>query len=353
MKNLFLSALFMLSNFLFSQKQNENKIPKGSYSQGSTSGIYIFEDNTFALYGYATLVFGEYKIQNNSIDFIPFKPEQPFTILGRENKSVKKGIKLTFESSFIEYDSIFVKFDKKNPINLLESNIEKGKPYYITNLDYKPSLITLIQNKENSENNNDSNTYSFNINPNYNDFLLFYNVSKRESEPFSGKIMSKNKQTVLVCDWGNFKKENKEEAEMLTFLNQYKKEYQKSKTQNEFHFNDRLKKATGYNHLSERENIFSIDNYILDASSNKYIRKDIYKKQKKYLNEKVTDYHDESIILKYDKINPSLKNFTDLNKITKGKNEFLFKSYKDENKDKKKEEIKSEKIYLSKPLEQD
>lgn len=309
MKNYFFSTLFVLSNFVFSQKSTNNKIPKGNYSQGATAGIYIFDDNTFVLYGYATLIFGEYSLHNNSIAFIPYKPEQPYTILGRENKSIKKGINLTFQRSFIEYDSIYMKFDNSNPINLLDSNVNKGVPYHTTNVDIKPNLITFIQNKENGKNKNSINAYSFNINTNLNDFLLFYNVPKRESEPFSGKIITKNKQTILICDWGDFKKQNEEKAEELKFLNQYKKEYEKNKNLSEFYFNDQMKKATGYNHLSEEENIFSIDNYILDLISNKYIHKDIYKKQKKYLTEKVNDYHDESIILKYVKIDFSIKNF--------------------------------------------
>ena len=97
MKNYILLLTLLFSNIVFAQKDSMMSKPtSGRYRQG-TDGIYIYDDGTFALFGYATLIFGTYKIENNRVNFTPTIPRQAFTILGRENKQIEKGTKLTFE----------------------------------------------------------------------------------------------------------------------------------------------------------------------------------------------------------------------------------------------------------------
>jgi hypothetical protein len=80
MKTLKCIFLILISNIAIAQN---TKSISGSYSQGSRGGITIYEDGTFALYGYATLVFGVYKFENEDISFTPDIPKQAFSIIGK------------------------------------------------------------------------------------------------------------------------------------------------------------------------------------------------------------------------------------------------------------------------------
>ena len=91
-----------------------------------------------------------------------------------------------------------------------------------------------------------------------------------------------------------------------------------------------MKTANGYNKLSERPSRFDIDNYIFDEKSNKYIHKSVYVKGNNYLQTSTNDYHNENIILKYIKINPTYEYNTDLS-VTRSDMEVLFPSDMPEN----------------------
>jgi hypothetical protein len=297
-----------------------SKTQTGSYSQGSTAGIYIYEDGTFALFGYATLVFGEYKIDKDQIHFIPNIPKQAFTILGRDNKKIKdeNGAKFTFNSDFITDGPTYINIDESGFMKISGDDFNGGDSHYTINFPKKPTTITLAL--DSSDHKHNHNTNAFNFDGKYNEYLLFFNPTISEQKPFWGNFETKEGINILECDWGTFKKDKKEETEMIEFLNQYKKEQQKNKDQKVVYFNDQLKKATGYNHLSEQENIFDINNYIFDETSNKFIHKDIYKKEENYLHTLAQDYHDENIILQYHKIEVSSKTNTNFSNITISKN---------------------------------
>lgn len=325
MKNKKYIRHFVLIFILFTQinfAQDSKKI-SGSYSQGSTAGIYIYEDSTFALFGYATLVFGEYKMENNQIHFIPNIPKQAFTILGRKNKEIKdeNKVKFTFNSDFINDGPTYIDINESGFMKISDEDFNGGDPHYTIDFDKKPTTIKLALNTPNHKHN--YNTNSFNFDGKYNEFLLFYNPTIAEQKPFWGNFETKEAINILECDWGTFKKDKKEEMEMIEFLNQYKNENKKNKDQKVVYFNEQLKKATGYNHLSEQENIFNIANYIFDENSNKFIHKDIYKKEENYLNTIVEEYHNENIILQYNKIEVSNETNTDFNTVTISENALI------------------------------
>lgn len=297
--------LFLILNTQSIFAQNFEEI-KGTYSQGSTAGIQIYPDGTFALYGYATLVFGLYQFDNEEISFIPDIPKQAFSIIGRKNKKIKNGANFTFTRKFDDDGPTYIKIDEGNFQPIFDESNVGGSPSYTLDFAKKPSVVSLGLRTQNNK--YKYNTNVFPLNSDYNEFLLFYYPTISAQKPFIGKIITENGAKALVCTWGTFRKvENREEGdeEMFQFLNQYKKENKKNKDSKEFYFNDQLKSATGYNDLSEEENIFDINNYILDDNSNKYIHKGIYKNGKNYKNAKAAEYHDESIILKYHLIESS------------------------------------------------
>lgn len=299
--------------------QNFEEI-KGSYSQGSTAGIYIYPDGTFALYGYATLVFGVCTIENEDIIFTPDIPKQAFSIIGRKNKKIKNGANFTFTRRFDDDGPTFIKIDEGNFQPIFDKNNNGESSTYTLDFAKKPSAVSLGLRTQNNTHNHNTNTFT--LDKDYNEYLLFYYPTISAQKPFVGKVTTQNKAKALVCRWGTFIKEGEKEGdeELMQFLNQYKKENEKNKDLKDFYFNDQLKSAKGYNYLSEQENIFDINNYVLDENSNKYIHKSIYQKGKNYTNAKAEDYHDENIILKYHLIDPNRILNSNYNEIAIDKN---------------------------------
>jgi hypothetical protein len=315
MKKYIIIILILLVNTVFAQQEAVmDKATSGRYSQGSNGGIYAYDDGTFALFGYATLVWGNYTIDNNQINFTPTIPEQAFTILGRKNTNIKNGIRLTFSSDFINDGPTYIKYDNESLIPLSDDKFSAGYPHYTTNLDYHPATISLIYNRPN--NLYQYNTNTFKLDDNYNDYLLFYNKTIREQEPFSATLINDKGKVILQSRWGNFVKQVSErDEEWEAFLTEHKKQQRKSKNATVLYFNNQLKSANGFSELSEKPSIFDINNYVLDEGSNKFIRKDIYQKGKDYNNAIVKEYHDESIILKFDNILVSQKTETDFGEV--------------------------------------
>lgn len=315
MKNYILLITLLFTNTVFAQQENlMTKPASGKYTQGSTSGIYIYDDGTFALFGYATLILGNYIIKNNQIAFTPNTPKQAFAILGRENKAIKKGIKLTLGTAFIIDGPTYVKFDDGTLMNIFDKHFISGQPSYTTTLPYHPKIISLAQNTPNSLYRYNTNTFS--LEGKYNDFLLYYYRASSPQQPFIASFATENGKSILQSRWGSFEKQTGErDEEWETFLAKNKKQDEENNNLTVFYFNDQLKSATGFDHLSEASPVFDINNYVLDQASNKFIRKDIYKKGTDYLNAVVANYHDESYILSYNKIPISKEILTDFDKI--------------------------------------
>lgn len=324
MKNYLLILILLTATPAFAQIENNmKKNTSGMYGQGSQGGIYVYDDGTFALFGYATLVWGKYTLTDNHINFIPDIPKQAFTVLGRKNPNIKGGVKLTFTRAFLDDGPTYLKLDNDSLMNTFEENYDGGASDYVSNLPYHPKTISLAQNTVNHLYR--YNTNSFKLDSAYNDFLLFYHRTISEQRPFSATIKTEKGKTVLESHWGEFRKhESGKDTEFETFLNNYKKQALKDKDVKVFYFNDQLKTAKGFNHLSEEFSIFDINNYVLDEASNKFIRKDIYKKGTDYSNALVSDYHDESYILKYDNIDVDEQTLTDFGEVKVG-TQALFK----------------------------
>ncbi|RZL51242.1 MAG: hypothetical protein EOP00_00045 [Pedobacter sp.] len=313
MKNIFTIFLLLFSTTIIAQETTMKNSISGMYGQGSQSGIYIYDDGTFALFGYATLVMGKYTLKDDQINFLPDISKQVFTVLGRKNPNIKKGVKLTFSGNFLNDGPTYIKFDNDPLINTFEEDYDGGSSEYVAELPYQPKTISLAQNTVNHLYRYNTNT--FNLSENCNDFMLFYHKTISEQKPFSATLKTDNGKTILQSRWGEFiKYEIGKDTEFETFLTNYKKQAIKDKDVKVFYFNDQLKTAKGFNYLSEEFSIFDINNYVLDEASNKYIRNDIYKKGTNYSNVLVSDYHDESYILKYNNIDANEQTLTDFGK---------------------------------------
>ena len=318
MKKYLLFLILFIANKTFAQTENNmQKSTSGMYGKSGNSGIYIYDDGTFALFGYATLVIGKYTLNDNQINFVPDISKRVFTFLGRKNPKIKKGVKLTFSGNFLNDGPTYIKFDNDSLVPVFDEDYNAGASDYVSQLSYYPKTITLAQNTVNHLYR--YNTNSISLDSNYNDLLLFYNNTISAQKPFSATFKIDNGKTVLQSRWGEFKKyEAGSDTEFETFLTNYQNQAIKDKDVRVFYFNDQLKTAKGFNHLSEEFSIFDINNYVLDEASNKFIHKDIYKKGMDYSNVIVINYHDESYILKYDNIEVNEQTLTDFGNVKVG-----------------------------------
>ena len=310
MKYYFLFFTMMIATNLFSQNNNAMDKPFSGRFQGSSSGIFIYDDGTFLLFGYATLVLGKYEIKDQTIFFTPDIDKQPFTVLGRNNTLLKNETSLTFGGSFFRSGPTYIKLDDQPVQPIFTETNGSISPTYKTTISPGPKSIKLLQNSYGSYYTN--NTSTFELPAEFNDYLVLYNRTISEQKPFYGVVEQKEGKSYLNCDWGTFQKvvgEGDEEWE--TFVTNFRKNVLQTENETDFYFNDQLKSAKGFNQLSEEFSIFDISQYTLDQASNKYILSGDYTKGNDYSNALVTDYHDESIILKYKEIAPTETSLTD------------------------------------------
>ena len=348
MKYYFLFFTMMIATNLFSQNNNAMDKPFSGRFQSSSSGIFIYDDGTFLLFGYATLVLGKYEIKDQTIFFTPDIDKQPFTVLGRNNTLLKNETSLTFGGSFFSSGPTYIKIDDQPVQPIFTATNGSISPTYKTTISPGPKSIKLLQNSYGSYYTN--NTSTFELPAEFNDYLIFYNPTISEQKTFNGVVEQKEGNSYLNCTWGTFQKVvGKGDEEWEKFVTNFRKNVLRTENETNFYFNDQLKSAKGFNQLSEEFSIFDISQYTLDQASNKYILSSDYTKGNDYSNALVADYHDESIILKYQEVAPtatSLTDFEDL-KITASP---LFSAAQMEYKYEKPELSKDKKLETTAPV---
>lgn len=311
------------SSFTYAQNVTRPDQVLAEYKQDSQASIFLLNTNEYALIGYATYILGSYEVKGNKITFTPLKANTPFTILGRENKSLKEEIKLTFEGQY-QYSAIQIQLDEGSVMEIFPEDFEGGKPFYTITIKERLKKISLIL-PESRHHILPTNAYSFTFDPSSNDFLFFLHEPKEEEIPFSGFLEQEKERSILKTSWGDFiKNEEKTDDESIEMIYTYKDLYEKQLKDTVFYFNDQLKQANGHSEYWEGRSSLNLKQYIFDEAANKWIRKDRFQKDQSYLDAKAENYHDESILLEYKRIE-GLKN--ENKKWKKGKgNESLFRN---------------------------
>ena len=305
--------LFIFTNSLAQKRNLTPESFAGNYSQGSSAAIYVDKDSTFVLVGYATFVPGKYSINKNTIHFQPTIAEQTFTVLGRFNKSIKTGIKITMNADFKDDGPTYINYDEKNYSPIFEGDSQYSQSSHVLFLKTKPKSITL--GEDSFRDLHRFNTNTFLLDEKFNDYIFHYRHTISEQSAFNATISTRKGKEILDTRWGEFVKSKTSTSDDMTeYIDKYKKAPNDTESKF-FYYNDQLKSANGFNQLSEETSIFNINNYILDENANKYIRKDIYDKNIDYTDAKVEDYHDESIILRYDALKVSNQKRIDYSKI--------------------------------------
>jgi hypothetical protein len=296
MKIPFISVLilFMLNNST-AQSTEAYKQVAGRY--GGNDGICLFEDGTFMLYGYATIVLGNYQVEKNLLHFSPDKPEL-FEVYAAQNKNIGDSTRMHFLG--FEEGKTFARFNNDPSKRVFNDNANCFSAPYVYEAGTVPRQITLAHELMNEWEGNGSKTESrvFEIEKGSNDFILIYNEPKRYYEPFSAVIEKTADGDQVLRPSGNFgdrgivkqifdEDEKKQWREIL----EVKTEYYQSKAgrQQEVFANKHYKIFPRPDSLA----------YNYNALTNQYISKEAVTNEAYYRN---NQYNDDRYLQKYTKV---------------------------------------------------
>ncbi|WP_300597877.1 hypothetical protein [Niabella sp.] len=277
----------------FGQDGRSYKNIQGRYG-GTSDGIYLFEDSSFLLYGYATMVFGKYNIEKELLSFYPDKPEQVFTVYARNDKTIK-GIRLAFGG--FERGTTLIRFDEAPVKRVFNKNANCFSAPFVYDTAYHPKQIALSHHLEAlwrlPETKKEPGSFRFPVT--HNDYILVYHQPDRYHDPFKGRILTKEGILLLETTLTSRQFEKQEEApDNLEEVTQLKTAYEQSR-RNEtviMYTNDR------YRPFEEPDTA----DYTYDGASNQYISKEVFDKKKDYTLYKSEDYNADLVLRKYTRI---------------------------------------------------
>lgn len=292
----------------WAQKKDSVSNAKDSFKQvaglyGSNSGVCLFEDGKFLLYGYATMVFGSYEIENEKLFFTPDKFEK-FLVFAARNKAIGDSFQIYFQG--FEDGTTFLQLDVDSLKHLFNEEANCFSNPYIFHGAKIPGNITLFDQAIEGgwEEMGVPNAWEFAVGQGFNDFMIFYNQPRRERQDFMGRIELANKTKVLKLssyggDEGYFKQAKAGEKNWNELL-EFKKQYYEA----EAHA-DTIYANKSYNRFS----ILGSENYQYDSLLGMFV--DIYNKDNdSYYQDDA--YHDSRFLLKYTKLIPISKVKADL-----------------------------------------
>ena len=189
MKKYFL-LLILSTTVLFAQKPSaDSRYKEVAGNYGSSDGICLFDDGTFMLYGYATIVFGSYNFEKDYMNFYPDKQEL-FMIYAAHNPEIRNSARLFFNG--FGRDKTVIQFDEEKPRPVFNEDANCFDSPYIFESNKKPSVIRLSDFQDEKWQ-----QLKFMIPKAYNDFAIFYNQPSRYEENFSGTVRKEDHTAVL------------------------------------------------------------------------------------------------------------------------------------------------------------
>lgn len=281
--------LISLSLFLSSQLFAESIIGEYSMPRGgpdSMSPIYTFyKEGDFTIIAYGTLIGGKWQIKNQNVVLTPYNPPMPFTVMGRYNPSVKKGIQIDFQGGYMYhvYAGTFPDAMKQ----VWNDTANCFEPKY-ANLPIKNNSLDLIIKSSNDiQQNPDWLRTRYTFSPgHYNDLIIHYTARYLPEETLiiqNGQLQDQyhNVLTKQGSDTSEENKKFKEEIRQL-FL-----ELPNQKIRPAFY-------SENHNELELTEESPNFKNYRFDPKSNAYIFKPIRKQ-----SDTDHDYQENAAIYKY------------------------------------------------------
>lgn len=294
-----LLILLMLPLLASAQKPTmDYKKYTGRY--GNSSGICLFDDGRFLMYGYATAVFGDYKIKDVILEFYPDKMDL-FEVYGHQNKSLAKGMRVNFKG-FDRGGQSFVDFGGVGHKRVFNEGANCFDGPFVYESASLPKQITLTSSASPAsfEIPRDGESWTFDNKVGYNDFIFVFNSLKREYEDFRGKfLMRAGHRTLQLSNYGGEEGYilNPSPDEQWGEIMDWKKQYDSSQ---------KMELNVAYANL--HYSIFSeavLTDYKLDAAKNLYIKKPGNNNDEEYFRD--NEYKDDRELRKYVKLEASRK----------------------------------------------
>jgi len=308
MKSL-ITLLFCMAliNNSYAQQQTKNlRYKKHAGLYGSNSGISLFEDGTFLLYGYATGVFGKYFFEKDYLLFYPDKQEL-FEVFAHKNPALGDSTRINFVG-FERGSKTFVQFDQDSTQQVFneDANCFDAPFVYQKQGRIKNLLLSILPEASSKPNGEDKSSWHYSNESGSNDFILVHNAPKREYEHFSAMISSsKNAEVIKLSNYGGnegYQKHGPEEKKQWQEILEWKNQYDQSK--------DLKKNAVYANKHYHTYPEIDTAKYRYDAKSNQYSDQSDQENDAYY---KQNQYNDARYLRKYLKFQPSSKE-----KFTKG-----------------------------------
>lgn len=250
----------------FPSGKDKAKTISGQY--GGNSGICLFEDGKFLLYGYATSVFGSYVFEK---DYLLFYPDEAplFQLYGRHNANFKDSTR--FNLAGFESGKTYVQFDNDSTHRVFNDKANCFSPPFV-HQESKPvqSLKFIVQNQY-MEDDSTYQVFQYTNEGKFNDFIAAYNKPQRARQNFSAflYLAEGNKLAIRLSNYGGergFLRENQDGSnqehwhEILTM----KKDYDRA------NYIDPLAIfSNAYYTLFYPD----LEQYVLDTVNNRYVSK--------------------------------------------------------------------------------
>ncbi|WP_316751648.1 preprotein translocase subunit SecD [Pedobacter gandavensis] len=301
-------CLFLLKIASAQNQSKDLRYKKYAGQYGGTSGISLFEDGTFLLYGYATGVFGKYGFEK---DYLLFYPDQPelFEVFAHQNPALKDSTRINF-AGFERGSKTFAQFDQDSIRKVFNDDVNCINAPFVYQKAGQTKTIILSRLPEESAKPNAAieGSWHYQNTSGYNDFILIHHAPKREYENFSAMITpaaiitpAKAGDVIKLSNYGGNKgytKQNpagEEQAgwkEMLEWKNQY--DQSKGVNKNLIYANKH------YNIFPEPD----AATYQYDSKSNQYTDSS---DQENNAYHQQNQYNDPRYLRKYIKIQPASK----------------------------------------------
>ncbi|MCH5686926.1 hypothetical protein LWM68_23230 [Niabella sp. W65] len=178
--------VFMIASAAVAQN-NASRYRQYAGRYGGNSGICLFEDGGFMLYGYATAVFGKYIFEKDYLSFFPDQPEL-FEVYAHYNKALGDSTRINFAG--FQEGRTFIQFNKQKPQRVFNEDancfdapfVYQGvQPLTSFTLSFIKESVWRDQGKGNP-------SWQYEVKSNYNDFIWIFNEPKREYENFSARL---------------------------------------------------------------------------------------------------------------------------------------------------------------------
>lgn len=308
---LFISILACLTIMKTSFAQDlpiDDRYKKYAGRYGDNSGVVLFEDGSYLMYGYATGVFGIYKFGKDRLLFYPDKLEL-FEVYACQNPDLRDSIRVNFVG-FERGSKTFVQFDQDRMQRIFNENANCfGAPFvYQKNGKTTDFTLSSLSDETSIPMGADNTSWRYKNDTGYNDFMFIYYAPKREYEDFAALISPTPKGDVIRLsnyggDRGYLKQDlndadQREQQEILEWKKQY--DVSKKAKQNQVYANKH------YYIFPEPD----ASKYIYDAAANLYTDHNILDNA---YNSEQNQYSDPRYLRKYIKLKPENKDKFTLN----------------------------------------